>query len=147
MQSNEDQQWDMASQDSQSASKQTPSLLVETMKLLNWAMEQPPQSFATCSNAGSPILKSATKPRVVLIDEAGRAKELEILLCVYSNLSSLEIAILMSDSTQLEPTVISRRLKVIEELRPGLLEHIFAEQMSVSLMERFFKTNYPCFML
>ena len=69
----------------------------------------------TCSNAADQLLRANTSPKIVIIDEAGVAKETEALLAILHNLSSVVMIIFLGDHNQLHPTVISLRIKLVRD--------------------------------
>ena len=53
----------------------------------------------TCSNAADQLLRTNTSPKIVIIDEAGVAKEIEALFAIYHNLIVFTY-VLYHDSTE-----------------------------------------------
>ena len=89
-----------------------------------------------CSNAADETLRKFTQPSIVIIDEAGVAKELETLMAIYHNLDSVVRIIFLGDHLQLPPTVLSHLRKLVATDRHSLPYNIFTPQLCMSLMAR-----------
>ena len=80
---------------------------------------------------------------IVIIDEAGQVKELEVLLAVVHSIESVKLVVLEGDPKQLPPIVMSKQVK----RENSKVMSIFAEQVALSFMARQFEANYDLFVL
>ena len=107
----------------------TLELFEDTLKDANFVI-------TTCSNAADKTLRRSTQPIVVIVDEAGVAKELETLMAIYYNLNSVVMVIIIGDHLQLPPIVLTHLRKLVADDSASLPYNIFAPQMCMSLMAR-----------
>ncbi len=114
-----------------------------TMELFADTLQSANYIVTTCSNAAVQLLRENTSPKIVIIDEAGVAKETEALLAILHNLSSVVMVIFLGDHNQLRPTVISLYAKLIRDDPTSHPYNIFAPQLSTSLMSRQIENGMP----
>ena len=107
-----------------------------TMKLFAATLKSTNYVVTTCSNAADHLLRTNTSPVIVIVDEAGVAKELESLLAIYHNLGTVVMVIFIGDHHQLHPTVLSYHAKLDKDDKQSLPFNIFAPQLAESLMGR-----------
>ena len=88
-----------------------------------------------CYLAGEKFFRNSTSPDIVIIDEAGSARELETLMVMYHNLKSAVMFIILGDPKQ-SPVVPSLNHKLNEDDPNSLPYNIFAPQLATSLMAR-----------
>ena len=108
----------------------------QTQMLFEDAMNAAKFVITTCSNAADETLRKHTAPDVVIVDEAGVAKELETMMAMYHNLSSAWLYITLGDHKQLPPTVPSLHMKRVIGDDSSPPYNIFAMQVHTSLMTR-----------
>ena len=92
--------------------------------------------ITTCSNAADETLRKITTPHVVIVDEVGFSKELEVWMAMYHNLSSACLFIFLGDHKQLPPTVPSLHVKLVADDETSPPYNIFARQLNTSFMTR-----------
>ena len=90
---------------------------------------------APCYLAGEEFFRKSTSPKIVIIDDAGSARELETLMVMYNNLDSADMFIILGDANQ-SPVVPSLNRKINEDDPNSLPYNIFAPQLATSLMAR-----------
>ena len=91
--------------------------------------------ITTCSNAADKRLRRCTNPRVVIIDDAGRSRELETLMALYHNLESADMFIILGDANQsLVVPTLHHRVNDDDPSSPPYNE--FAPQLATSFMAR-----------
>jgi superfamily I DNA and/or RNA helicase len=95
----------------------------EYEKIRDYVIETAHVIVTTCTNSGAPTLRRHFKPDLVVVDEAGKAMDADVIVPMAFYLP--RVLVLVGDERQLRPTVISRRF-----------ENCFAEQLSYSLMAR-----------
>ena len=106
------------------------------MKLSAETLQNAKYVITTCSNAADELLRANTEPIIVIIDEAGVAKETEALLSILYNLGSVLMVIFLGDPNQLNPTVRSLHAKLVPGDENSLPYNNFAAQLATSLMDR-----------
>ena len=106
------------------------------MKLFAETLQNAKYVITTCSNAADELLRANTEPIIVIIDEAGVAKETEALLSILYNLGSVLMVIFLGDPNQLNPTVRSLHAKLVPGDENSLPYNNFAAQLATSLMDR-----------
>ena len=114
-----------------------------TVDLFNATLENANIVVTTCSNAADELLRNATEPDIVIIDEAGVSKELESLMPIYYNLATVRKVIIVGDQQQLRPPVYSHNQKLIGEEDDGLPYNIFGPQLTTPLMTRQIDNGMP----
>lgn len=106
-----------------------------TEKLFEDTLDAAEFVITTCSNAADKTLRKHTAPHVVIIDDAGVAKELETLMAMYHNLSSAWLFIILGNPYQ-HPIVPSFRHKLNKDEPNSRPYNIFATQLATSFMAR-----------
>ena len=96
---------------------------------------------STLSNTADKHLRENFAADIVIIDEAGQAKELEALLPILHNLNSIKLIIFVGDPKQLPSTVLSRLMEV--DSRPA---NVFAAQTGYALFQRMYDNDSPVFL-
>ena len=112
-----------------------PSFRQLTLRLFEATMKHTDFIVTTSYLAGEKFLRNSTSPDIVIIDEAGGAKELETLMVMYHNLKSAVMFIILGDPNQ-SPVVPSLHHKLNEDDPNSLPYNIFAPQLATSLMAR-----------
>jgi hypothetical protein len=80
----------------------------------------------TCTNSGTEQLHAHFRPDIVVVDEAGRATELDVIVPLY--FYHPRCLILVGDDQQLRPTILSDQ--------PATKINCFSPQLAQSLMKR-----------
>ena len=105
-----------------------------TLRLFENTIKQMDCIVTPCYLAGEKFFRNSTSPDIVIIDEAGSARELETLMVMYHNLKSAVMFIILGDPNQ-SPVVPSVNRKV-ENDPDSFPYNIFAAQLATSLMAR-----------
>ena len=112
-----------------------PTFCQLTLRLFDDTLKSADYVVTTCGNAADKRLRRCTNPRVVIIDEAGSARELETLMVMYHNLESADMFIILGDANQ-SPVVPSLHHKLNDDDPNSPPYNIFAPQLATSLMAR-----------
>lgn len=114
-----------------------------TLELFSATLKDAKFVVTTCSNAADKLLRNATEPEIIIIDEAGMSKELESLMPIYFNLGSAKKVIFLGDHKQLRPPVMSLNRKLVGDSEDGLPFNIFGPQLTTPLMSRQIENGMP----
>ncbi|KAK4697257.1 hypothetical protein P7C71_g783, partial [Lecanoromycetidae sp. Uapishka_2] len=118
----------------------------ETTKVLEDTIRSMKVILATCNNSADNTLRKCFKPKVIVIDDAAKGKELELLLALVHNIESVILVVYLGDPLQLPPTVTSRFLTV-KNIKDGQPVNVFAKQLMLSHMTRLYQIGYETVVL
>ena len=106
-----------------------------TLRLFEDTIKKMDCIVTPCYLAGEKFFRNSTSPDIVIIDEAGSARELETLMVMYHNLESAVMFIILGDANQ-SPDVPSLNRELDEDIPNRIPYNIFAPQLATSLMAR-----------
>ena len=112
-----------------------PSFRQLTLQMFKSIMKPADCIVTTSYLAGEKFFRESTSPEIVIIDDAGSARELETLMIMYNNLDSADMFIILGDTNQ-SPVVPSLNHKLNEDDPNSLPYNVFAPQLAISLMAR-----------
>lgn len=95
--------------------------------------------LTNCISAADSLLRKNFHPEVILVDEAAKASELELLLTIIHNINTVTLVVFIGDPKHLSPCVESRRVTRVD----GRPFNPFAGQLAYSLMARLYESGYP----
>ncbi|KAL2058115.1 hypothetical protein ABVK25_001733 [Lepraria finkii] len=106
-------------------------------ELMQDTMQNIPHIITTCSNTADTILTKTKKPRVIILEEARSAQELETLIAWAHNSSTMMLIVFGGDPIQLPTMVKTRHMNTADKaINP------FAPQRCMSFFERLQRLYY-----
>ena len=121
--------------DSKPPKEDEPTFRQLTLQLFKDTIKHTDCIATPCYLAGEKFFRKSTSPDIVIIDDAGSARELETLMVMYHNLESADMFIILGDSSR-SPIVPSLHHKLDENDPNSLPYNIFGPQLATSLMAR-----------
>jgi superfamily I DNA and/or RNA helicase len=79
---------------------------------------------STCAGAGSQIMSNAGEVDIIIIDEAGQAKEPDALFPLSRFLTPTAVVLFIGDTKQLGPTILSHGITVRNILEQSIMERL-----------------------